>query len=326
MRYRNLFNTALGLSLFCLPLAIIPEAFARVGDDAVVLPKGYSRLFFDAEFYIPFEKRYDSNGNVEALGADFNTNLNSSVFPALAGFGPGATLGQSVVSYKRYLQQYLLQPAYGLTDRLTIGANIPYVSIKNDIGASLDTSGATVGKSPFSPFPSMLAPCSAPGCATGGPIPGTTPLTTNDVQNLLASQGFKPIKTWENSGFGDVEVGGRYQYYRSEFFRSAFTGGVRFPTGWTRPGAEAPTRCCSGSIRTLCTRRKGWGNASAFLIPGLASSTPPFPTIGISRTRKLCMCAVLERQSARTKARSTGSSATCCKRRFRESSVFSFPD
>jgi len=232
MRYRNLFNTALGLSLFCLPLAIIPEAFARVGDDAVVLPKGYSRLFFDAEFYIPFEKRYDSNGNVEALGADFNTNLNSSVFPALAGFGPGATLGQSVVSYKRYLQQYLLQPAYGLTDRLTIGANIPYVSIKNDIGASLDTSGATVGKSPFSPFPSMLAPCSAPGCATGGPIPGTTPLTTNDVQNLLASQGFKPIKTWENSGFGDVEVGGRYQYFRSEFFRSAFTGGVRFPTGY----------------------------------------------------------------------------------------------
>src|SRR2546422_8012756 len=108
MRYRSLFNTALGLSLLCLALAVVPKAFARVGDDAVVLPKGYSRLFFDSEFYIPFEKRYVSIGNVEALGADLNTNLNSSVFPALAGFGPGATLGQSVVSYKRYLQQYLL--------------------------------------------------------------------------------------------------------------------------------------------------------------------------------------------------------------------------
>ena len=85
------------MSLFCLTLGVIPEAFARVGDDAVVLPKGYSRLFFDAEFYIPFEKRYDSNGNVEALGADaiHRTELLAN--------GPMLQLGQTTYFSTRQL-------------------------------------------------------------------------------------------------------------------------------------------------------------------------------------------------------------------------------
>jgi Putative MetA-pathway of phenol degradation len=43
--------------------------------------------------------------------------------------------------------------------------------------------------------------------------------------------GFKRFESETNEGLGDMEAGARYQYWRSEDWRLAFTGGVRFPTG-----------------------------------------------------------------------------------------------
>jgi hypothetical protein len=43
--------------------------------------------------------------------------------------------------------------------------------------------------------------------------------------------GFKRFQTWTANGFSDLEAGLRYQYFKSEDWRLAFTGGVRFPTG-----------------------------------------------------------------------------------------------
>src|SRR5437016_1249094 len=69
------------------------------GDDAVVLPKGYGRVLFDAQFYIPFDKRFNNNGQPESFGAPLSVPLDTATFPALAGLNPflgGATasLGQ----------------------------------------------------------------------------------------------------------------------------------------------------------------------------------------------------------------------------------------
>lgn len=194
-------------------------------DDAVVLPKGMWRLFNETQFFFNIDKRFNKDGNKEDIAIDLNANLNSSVFPALGVFGPGSNIGNSVVSFDWSIQQVILQPAFGLTDRLSIGANIFYFWQKNTVDASLNTAGATVGKNPFAVSP-------------GNPlglfplvVPGTTPLSSADAQTLLKSQGFKELKTWEDHGFGDLEVGGKYQYFRSENFRAAFTGGARFPTG-----------------------------------------------------------------------------------------------
>jgi len=52
-------------------------------DDATVLPKGVFSLRLDSRFYLPIKKRFDAHGNTEDLGEDFNSNLNSAVFPQL---------------------------------------------------------------------------------------------------------------------------------------------------------------------------------------------------------------------------------------------------
>jgi hypothetical protein len=211
-----------------LLIALMPphESFS---DDAVVLPKGLSRIFVDTHFYLPFDQRYDAEGNAVQYAAPFNTQLNSILIPSLAplnAFVPGgvASFGQSNVSINRHLTEMIIQPAYGLTDRLSVGVNIPYFYYRNDVNASVNSapgSGANIGFNPA--FPGGVAPLG---------VPGTQRATTQDIQNLLRSQfGIKPVQTWEESGIGDIEVGGRYQYYRGEDFRAAFTGGVRFPTG-----------------------------------------------------------------------------------------------
>jgi hypothetical protein len=208
---------------------VAPGAFA---DDATVLPQGNFRFSIDGLISLPITKRFTKGGGKEDIATDFNANLNSSIFSDLslveAGFGlpaGSATFGRSVVDFKRHIEIYAFQLIYGLTDSLTIGVNVPYWNQKIDVKARLDTSGATVGFNPL--IPGGVAPIG---------FAGTTAATTDDIQNFLVSQGFRRVKNWSDSSFGDVLAGARYQYYKSANWRLAFTGGVRFPTGkWDDP-------------------------------------------------------------------------------------------
>jgi len=213
-------------------------------DDAQVLPKGVFRGILESNFYLNVDKRYNPDGEKEDVAVDYdNRNLNSTVFSGLAGleafFGMpagSASIGTSKVSFDYGFQILKFKLQYGVTDRLSVGVNIPYWWVTNKVKARVDTATATVGKNPFIVPGGTLAPLA---------IPGTVPLTTNDVQNLLGAGlditgngtievpgfGFKPVKTWTGSGLADVEAGFRYQYLRTRDWQLAFTGGVRFPIG-----------------------------------------------------------------------------------------------
>jgi hypothetical protein len=211
---------------------------------AQVLPQGIS--LFDATFYyyFPIDQRYGPEGDSEALAADFNTDLNSRVFPALSGLnrlvGGNATLGQSVVEStltSRFLEFNL---AYGLTNKLTLVVKIPYGYVKNEIRAGLDVSQANVGGNPrfgtpADPFRSPLIPIAA----------GGIPLSDEDIQNLLGKgldlnrdgvtdipgYGYKRFETFSDSGIGDIELYAKYQFHDRKPWRLAVASGLRFPTG-----------------------------------------------------------------------------------------------
>jgi hypothetical protein len=199
-------------------------------DDATVLPKGVFSARLDSQFYFPIKKQFDNTGDPEDIAEDLNTRLDSSVFPSLslveAGFGlpPGsASLGDTDVEYKYKLQIFDFYLYYGLTDRLTIGGKFPYWNFKNEVDTSLDTTNATVGLNPG--VPGGIAPLA---------FPGTTPATEDDIQNLLGSEyGYKKVEDWNRHGFSDLELGYRYQYYKSDNLRLAFTNTVLVPTGKT---------------------------------------------------------------------------------------------
>jgi hypothetical protein len=216
---------------FVLVLAtIILDGVTARADNAMVLPKGVFNTTLDAKFYLPIDKRFDPDGDEEDLAADLNGTLDSTVFPALAGFevqngGPlpagTANLGDTQVEFELHVQEYDFYFYYGLFPKLTIGAKVPIIKARNDVDTALDTNGATIGSNPLGPG----------GFAPIG-TPGTTPLTEDDIQNLIVEQyGFKKVKDWNSTGFGDIEIGARYQYFSNETWRLAFTGALRLPTG-----------------------------------------------------------------------------------------------
>jgi hypothetical protein len=99
--------------VFSLLLVVI-SAGSSFADNAEVLPKGVSSIMVNSKFYLSISQRYDSHGNREDLAADYNANLNSEIFPALAlvesGFGMpsgSASVGSSVVSMKYNLNSNL---------------------------------------------------------------------------------------------------------------------------------------------------------------------------------------------------------------------------
>jgi hypothetical protein len=221
------------LMLFLFPLSFsIADA-----DDAIVLPRGISRVSIASTFYLPTHKRYNPEGKVEDVATDFNGSLDSRILPALAPLnslvGGTASLGDTDVSLEYDITIMYFDVAYGITDRLTAGVRIPYWWLTNTVRAHLDSgsgSSANVGLNPFFGRPGQppLVPL-----ARGG-----VPLTTEDVQQLLGPGlpgipgfGYKRFDSFSDHGLGDMEASFRYQYLRTDAWLSAFTGGARFPTG-----------------------------------------------------------------------------------------------
>lgn len=217
-------------------------------DNAEVLPKGVRNLSVEGLLYFPIKKQFDDNGKVEDVATDYNAVLDSKIFPDLgfieAGFGmpPGsANVGTSDVSFQYDFTILKFMFMYGITDKFTAGIKIPYWWAKNTVDRRLDTSHATVGKNPF--FGTPVDPF---GGSPFVPLAfGGVKLTTDDVLDLLGKgldvnkdgtidipgYKYKKFSTWSYNGIGDIELGGRYQYLKTENWRLAFTGGVKFPTG-----------------------------------------------------------------------------------------------
>jgi hypothetical protein len=221
------------LSLLAV-LAITAHAFAETAE---VLPKGVWGTGLSAKIYVPFDQVWKDDGTLDNPGWKYSGPLTSSVFPDLAlieqAFGMPAgsgNLGSTEVTFKYSQQIYEFSAAYGMTDKLSIGLKIPYFFMKNDVTANLNTTNATLGNNPC---------LGQPGCPFGGspyaPINmGGTPLTSNDVQQILMTQfGYKRVQSWSGDGLGDIEAGLKYQYLQTPSWELAAQLSVRFPTGQT---------------------------------------------------------------------------------------------
>ncbi len=218
-------------------------------DNAEVLPKGVFRATVNSKFYLPIDERFNPEGDVESAAFDYNTTLDSMVFPALgmieSAFGMpagSANVGDSVAAFEYDVDIVDIGLAYGLTDKLTVGITIPYFWVKNTVTREIDTTSATVGLNPFfgSPADPFLGSPLVP-IALGG-----IPLTTEQVIELLRDGldidgdgsadiqgfGYEDFTTWSHNDVGDIDVGARYQYLKNDNWQLAATGGVRIPTGY----------------------------------------------------------------------------------------------
>jgi hypothetical protein len=176
-----------------------------------------------------------------------------------------ATFGRSVVDFARHIHIYLVQAAYGLTDRLSLGVRVPYWTQDNQVQAALDNRTATVGFNPA--VPGGVAPLR---------VPGTRTPTTEDIQAFVERLGFRRVQDWSDASFGESFAELKYQYYRSAHWRLAATGRVRFPTGrWDDPNnlVDYPTGYAAWGLglevhQDVVWQRPGLAQRLGVLTPG----------------------------------------------------------
>lgn len=216
---------------------------------AQTLPKGVSQVGISAYFYGNITKRYDPDGNKEDLAVDYNGALDSSVFPALAPLDPlvggAASIGDSVVDFKFKYKTAEFEYYYGVSDRLSVGIKVPYFDAKNKVNATVDTTSANVGTNPLYQAGVLPPPLNDSPVIPLGLGVGETPFTDEQVQGLLGKgvdvngdgtidipgYNYKRFETWGDSGFGDIELTGKYRFYEKGPWRMAAGGGARLRTG-----------------------------------------------------------------------------------------------
>jgi hypothetical protein len=234
-------TAALMLVVLCC-LSVLSASIARA-DDAAVLPKGRASVGLEHFSFFPTDERWGPKGKPEKLAGAFDGRaLDSSVFSLLSSLDPfvaggRASIGDSNVHFEYKFDILDLTAAYGITDKLTIGIDVPYYWVRNDVKASVNSgpgSSANVGLRTGA----GAGPCAGPAPVLPLACPNTRGFTTEDVQQLLGSGlpgipgfGFKRVEDFSDDGFGDITLGAKYQYLRTDDWRLAGTAGVRFPTG-----------------------------------------------------------------------------------------------
>jgi hypothetical protein len=212
-------NICISVLFFCTILAAASAGIVRA-DSARVLPKGVSNVELQYKYFSNTDSRYDPDGDSEKVYSDYDgVNLDGSVFPAL----DPLSLGITGINFDFDHYETIITYQYGLSEKMTIGIMIPFYEQKTNVNTlTLDTSSATAGIS------------TADG-SIGPLLPGYRPATFEDIQFILTSPfygyEYDRVESWSDSGIADIEAGLRYQYFTSDEWNLAFTGGIRFPTG-----------------------------------------------------------------------------------------------
>jgi Putative MetA-pathway of phenol degradation len=271
----------------CLALTASSVAHA---DDAYVLPKGRTSVAVENKFFLPIEDRFGPNGKAEPLASAFdNRALDSSVFSILAPLNPlvggRASIGDAHVNFTYHSDILSLTGAYGITDRLTVGVDIPYYWVRNDVKTEVNSGPGSSANVGLRTGPG-LGPCALPVAVLPLACPNTRRFTTQDVQQILGPGlagipgfGFKPVKDFEANGIGDITVGAKYQYLRTEDWRLAVGAGVRFPTGRQDDPDDLSDVFWSTGAYALLARFH-----NDFILSNLWQPTPTPPGFPISRT------------------------------------------
>jgi len=197
---------------------------------------------------------YNTDGQKIDLGSAYTVSLDSNGLAALAalekaaGMASGsASLGHTDIDMTMNYNDVILYYQYGLTDKLTIGAEIPYYWQWTDVKrATVNTENATVGFNPSGQDPLFLP------IAAGGVVDGDMAMEL--LQGQLEQLGYQRIEDWSDNGFGDIRAGFRYQYLENNPYRLAVTGGLTLPTGAVDdPDSFVDIEFGEGGLGLLCS-------------------------------------------------------------------------
>jgi hypothetical protein len=227
-------------TFWTLPVLILLVSLESVlADDALVLPEGRFRARVVTS-YTSASNQFNSQGESQNLGATFSKKLNSNLLSAMSpqtadaikafnavqpGLGDQIALDLNT-GVKTEVVANILALEYGLSNRLSLGILLPIVYGKTQVTAAV------------SPDEALTQNINA--LPAGHPL-RTQLETVRSSLNLEAINGALTnnfnyadgLNGWEGTGLGDLEVGAKYNWFKSSHVMASLKGGFRAPTGRT---------------------------------------------------------------------------------------------
>jgi hypothetical protein len=269
----------LKLNRDCLPIRFtlgalivgsLASDYALARETAKVLPAGIRRARVVGVQTGEIKDTYNENGDLQGLSHNLNRSVtigdlaanadpvtqaklntlisNLNTFDA----GLGTQLSNSNLYSDFRLEQriYLAAFEYGVTDRLSLGLRLPVVkrTIKNKFDVNTINNAAAINAQLGNMSQAMTD-----GLFDFGNKQLDTAFFTN---TLFTSKGYEAPKDFEKTQVGDLEVGGKYNFYRNETLYLTGLIGARAPTG---------ARASISNPFDKGTSKEAWGLAAQFL-------------------------------------------------------------
>jgi hypothetical protein len=218
---------------------------AQAKETAKVLPKGIYRARVVGVVTRPINKTFNDAGEVEGLSRSLNRSVSvqelansadaatkaklTSLIQALNSLdsGLGNQLAQSNLysDFETKAQIYLAALEYGISNKISLGIRMPVVrrSVQNRFSART-TNNASFIKSQTGALSAEMA--------AGLDAFSAQQLDTNFFESaLFASKGYDRPRSFDDTAVGDLEFGGKYNFYRDDIWASSLLIGARAPTG-----------------------------------------------------------------------------------------------
>lgn len=233
------------LTLSTLVLGALASEYAVAKETAKVLPQGIRRARVVGVVTSTVNETYNENGDVQGLSHSLNRSVTISDLAAnadpetqsklntlinsLNNIDPG--LGSQLANSNLYsdfstdVRMYIGAFEYGVTNRLSLGVRLPVVkrSVRNRFNVDTINNSSNIS----------AALGSLSEAATAGLFSlSQRQMDTAFFENaLFTSKGYEAPRDFEKTQIGDLELGGKYNFYNDSIFVSSILLGARAPTG-----------------------------------------------------------------------------------------------
>lgn len=235
----------MGLGFIALSIITTNQTFAQ--ETAQVLPASIHRFRVVGVMTGDIQQKYNTNGDVESLSRSLNRSVTVNdlanagtaesqqlalLVNALNGIqsGLGDQLSNSDLysDFKTNAQIYLPAFEYGLTNKLSIGARMPVVkrTITNRLNVSTLNNASAIAAQLGNINPAVTA--------------GLYDFSSKQFNQsffekaLFTDKGYQAPHDFQDTHVGDLEFGGKYNFFKDDVFTSTVLLGARAPTGSTQ--------------------------------------------------------------------------------------------
>jgi hypothetical protein len=227
---------------FIFFLAFLMPLGAFAIETAKVLPKGVFRARVLGVQTEAVSDKYNSNGLLEGMTAPLNRTVTvgdlAAADPDVAklvttlnnlkpGLGSQLMNAQMYSTFESFQRQWIPALEYGISERTTIGIKVPIVRrvVSTSFWVDSNNGAFSTAQKLGSINPEVQEGLKKFGNYNFG--------TDFFVNQLFISKGYEAPSGFDRTEFGDVEIGAKFNYYKTDQWLAALAGGLRFPTGST---------------------------------------------------------------------------------------------